>query len=76
MESSRVAELASWWEFVQHLLHTSPHSYDEHWMPASLYCSVCSDMIEYRNILKFENIQTEESYFAKSIAAGDIIHPR
>ena len=45
-------------------------------MPASLYCSVCSDMMEYRNIIKFENIETEESYFAKSIGAGDIIHPR
>ena len=33
-------------------------------------------MMEYQNIIKFENIQTEESYFAKSIAAGDIIHPR
>ena len=33
-------------------------------------------MLEYKNILKFENIQTEESYFAKSKAAEDIIHPR
>ena len=45
-------------------------------MPASLYCSVCNDMMEYKNIIKFENIETEESYFAKSIGAGELIQPR
>jgi len=66
----------SWWEFIQYLLNTSPGSYDEHWKPASLYCSVCSKSLEYNHILHFENIETEESYLAKTLAAEDLIHQR
>jgi len=64
------------WEFVQYLLKTSSTSYDEHWKPASLYCGVCSESIEYENILHFENIETEESFFAKTLNAEKMIHPR
>jgi len=66
----------SWWEFIQYILNTSPGSYDEHWRPASLYCSVCSKTLEYNHILYFENIEKEESYLAKSLSAEELIHPR
>ena len=66
----------SWWEFIQYLLNTSPGSYDEHWKPASLYCSVCSKSLEYNHILHFENIETEEAYLAKILVAEELIHQR
>jgi len=64
------------WEFVQYLLKTPSSSYDEHWKPASIYCGVCSESIEYENILHFENIEAEESFFAKTLNAEKLIHPR
>ena len=48
---------------------------DEHWRPASLYCSVCSGF-QYNTILHFENIEAEEPHLADSLHAGDIIQPR
>eukprot|EP00092_Neocalanus_flemingeri_P032094 GFUD01034882.1.p1 GENE.GFUD01034882.1~~GFUD01034882.1.p1 ORF type:complete len:436 (-),score=99.92 GFUD01034882.1:116-1423(-) len=74
LSSWRSRSLPSWWEFVQYILHTSPSSYDEHWKPASLYCSVCS--FPYNYILHFENIQQEEKFFAQEMSASDLIHPR
>jgi len=65
----------SWWEFVQYLLQTTPHSYDEHWRPASLYCSVCSGF-EFNTILHFENIEAEETLLADRLQASEVIHPR
>lgn len=65
----------SWWEFIQYLLNTNTHSYDEHWKPASVYCSVCGN-IKYNKILHFENIVNEEPHLAESLGAGDLIKPR
>ena len=42
--------------------------------PMSLYCGICS--FPYNRILHFENIETEEKYFAKEISAKNAIHPR
>ena len=33
-------------------------------------------MMEYQYVLKFENIRQEESYFAQTLSAGDVIRPR
>ena len=74
MRTWRSSAYPSWWEFVQYVLHTSPSSYDEHWKPSSLYCSVCS--FPYNNILHFETIVTEEKFFAEEMGAEDLIHPR
>jgi len=74
MRTWRSSSLPSWWEFVQYIIHTSPINYDEHWKPASLYCSVCS--FPYNYILHFENIQKEEKFFAEDMSASDLIHPR
>jgi len=70
----RSSAYPSWWEFVQYILDTSPSTYDEHWKPSSLYCSVCS--FPYNHILHFETIQAEERLFAEEMGAGDLIHPR
>ena len=51
-----------------------PHSYDEHWKPASLYCAVCS--FPYNHILHFENIQQEEKFFAEEMSSSDFIQDR
>ena len=72
--SWRNSSLPSWWEFVQFVRHTPPHLYDEHWRPASLYCSVCS--IHFTHILHFENIQQEEAMFARLLNATEMIRPR
>lgn len=74
MRSWRSSSLPSWWEFVQYVLHLSPSRYDEHWKPASLYCSVCS--FHYNYILHFENIKVEEKFFAEALTASDLIKPR
>ena len=50
-------------------------SYDEHWRPASLYCSVCSGF-EFNTILHFENIVAEETLVADRLQASEVIHPR
>ena len=49
--------------------------FDEHWKPASLYCTVCGDM-QYNTILHFENIEHEEPWLADSLGAGHLIEPR
>jgi len=74
MRTWRSSAYPSWWEFVQYILDTSPSTYDEHWKPSSLYCSVCS--FPYNHILHFETIQVEERLFAEEMGAGDLIHPR
>ena len=50
-------------------------SYDEHWKPASLYCSVCAKL-DYTNILHFENIQSEERFFVETLNASNVVQPR
>ena len=39
---------------------------DEHWMPMSEMCSVCSPEIEYDFIIKFENLAEEERYLIRN----------
>jgi len=70
----RSEKMPSWWEFVQSLLSTPPSSYDEHWMPISLYCSPCS--LPYNRILHSEYIQEEEHQVALEMGAGHLIKPR
>jgi len=70
----RNEKLPSWWEFVQYIIHHNAWGFDEHWRPMSLYCGICS--FPYNRILHFENIETEEKYFAKEISAKNAIHPR
>ena len=43
---------------------------DEHWMPMSEMCSVCSPEIEYDFIIKFENLAEEERYFIQVTEPG------
>ena len=50
-------------------------SYDEHWKPASMYCSVCATL-DYTNILHFENIQSEERFFVETLNASNVVQPR
>ena len=38
-----------------YFVDTSPSRYDEHWKPASLYCSICT--FPYNYVLHFEDIQ-------------------
>ncbi len=40
---------------------------DEHWMPVSEMCSMCSPEIEYDFIIKFENLAEEEKYFIERL---------
>lgn len=70
----RNADLPTWWEFVQYIKATPPRHHDEHWRPASLYCSLCS--LSYNYILHFENIQQEEQLFAQQLGAEGTIRKR
>ena len=72
----RTKDLPSWWEFVQWILDSSDHPerFDEHWRPASDFCSVCA--IPYNYILHFENLEREEKYFVEELGASDSIKPR
>ena len=40
---------------------------DEHWMPISEMCSVCSPEISYDFVIKFENLEKEEKYFLERL---------
>ena len=68
----RTKDLPSWWEFVQWIL--TPERWDEHWRPASDFCSVCA--IPYNYILHFENIEQEQMFFVEELEASDLIKPR
>jgi len=70
----RSDKMPSWWEFVQYLISTPASSYDEHWIPVSIYCSPCS--LQYTRILHSETIQEEEQELANEIGAGGLIKPR
>jgi len=86
--SWRSDDLPSWWEFVQYVIDgpqnlgydknmkiiRAARGYDEHWIPASLYCSVCSFSFNY--ILHANNINQEETFFIEKIGAKDLIQPR
>lgn len=54
-------------EFVDYLLDTDPYRYDEHWMPAALYCDVCA--LKYNFILKYEDFQLENEQFIRYLVA-------
>jgi len=74
IENYRVQELPSWWEFVQHLLHTPSDKFDPHWRPFTMFCSVC--FLPYNYILHFENIEAEEKLMAHELQASKILRPR
>ena len=64
------ATLPSFWEFVKYILHsTLPVPMDEHWMPIYQYCSICEEhhRAMYNYILRFEDIGTEQSAFARHL---------
>ena len=56
-------KLASFWEFVQELVNTSPTTYNVHWKPISLMCNVCQHDIDYNYILHLEDFRDEEQAF-------------
>ena len=62
------------WEFIQHVLGTSPASYDEHYRPVYLLCQTCG--FRYNYILKYENIQQEEPVFIEEMGATDILQSK
>lgn len=53
------------WEFVQYLKTLSWWEMDEHWVPISVYCSVCQ--FQYKSILHFENLTQESQYFLETM---------
>jgi hypothetical protein len=56
-----------------YLIDTSPSIYDEHWRPASLYCSICA--ANYNYILHFENIeQVNNTKYCTIYQRKDIEH--
>ena len=56
------------WEFVQHVLNTSPTTYDVHFRPVHLLCSSCH--FQYNFIIKYENISAEEPLFIHQLGAS------
>lgn len=48
-------------EFIDYLIGTDINSYDEHWKPIWLYCSVCEFTYDY--IIKYEHFEDEINYF-------------
>jgi len=73
--SWRSEKQPTWWEFVHFLLDSPSSSYDEHWRPATMYCSLCSE-INYDFVIHTENMQEEEQIFVKLLGAQDVIKPR
>lgn len=57
------ASLPSFWEFAQSVI--DGYKIDEHWEPINEYCSLCNSisMKAFRYILKFEELEDEESMF-------------
>lgn len=58
-------------EFVDYLLDTDPNQYDEHWMPAALYCDVCR--LKYQFILKYEDFKLENEQFIRYLVAKGVL---
>ena len=59
------------WEFIQHVLSSSPSRFDEHFRPIYLLCSSCS--YDFNYILRYENISVEEPFFVQHLGAeGDV----
>ena len=46
---------------------------DEHWMPASDLCSLCSPSIKYDFVVKFENLDQEEKYLTERLGIDKIV---
>ena len=59
------------WEFIQHVLHTNPSQFDEHYRPTSLFCSVCN--FDFNYIIHYENLEEEEKYFVEDLEASNLI---
>ena len=49
---------------------------DEHWTPIYESCSVCSEDIKFDFILKFEDLEAEESYLVRRLGLERLIIPR
>jgi len=70
------SSLASFWEFVQHLIHTDPRAYNIHWKPISIHCQLCSSLVKYNYIMKLESrrfeepLLIEEMGFAKELSVN------
>ena len=59
----RDANYPIFWEFVQYLRRLDHRRFDEHWLPISVFCSVCE--IDYRFIFRFEAMSTEVTWLKK-----------
>ena len=57
--------LASFWEFVQELVHTSPLTYNVHWKPIYMFCNMCHQDVRYDFILRLESLKNEEKAFVR-----------
>lgn len=68
------SEFASFWEFAQAVIDR--YKMDEHWMPISSYCSICSpiNIKAFRYYLKFEYLEREEELFIKRFHWDDKIN--
>ena len=49
---------------------------DEHWVPISESCSVCSGDIKYDFVIKYEELEVEERYLVKRLGLESLIMPR
>jgi len=67
-------QLPSWWEFIQHVLHTDAGLFDEHYRPVYYLCGSCD--FDYNYILQYEKIKTEESLFVEELGASEAIKPQ
>ena len=61
------SEFASFWEFAQAVVDS--YKMDEHWIPISSYCSICSpiNIKAFRYCLKFEYLDKEEELLIKNL---------
>ena len=49
---------------------------DEHWIPISESCSVCSEDIKYDFVIKYEDMAAEERYLVRRLGLENLILPR
>ena len=70
----RVPELPTFWEFVQDVLDTNPEAMNEHWAPIHVFCSIC--MIKYEVIIKFENLEHEETWLKRYLKVEQMLPDR
>ena len=58
------------------IISFSSGTMDEHWMPISESCSVCSEDVKYDFVIKFEELEREESYLVRRLGLDTLILPR